>query len=58
MWDATTAWLMSGVGLCPGSEPETYATEVECTELNHYAAELAPKLSSFEHRIDMILIML
>ena len=20
-WDATTAWLMSGVGLCLGSEP-------------------------------------
>ena len=35
MWNASTAWLMSGVGPHPGSKPQTQAAKVECAELNH-----------------------
>ena len=31
---ATTAWLMSGVGLCKGSQHVNLGTEVEYAELN------------------------
>ena len=37
MWDATTAWLMSGVGLHLGSESTNQAAEVQLTEL--YSAQ-------------------
>ena len=42
MWVATTAWLVSGVGPCLGSEPMDPGCQSRVHELNHYATGPAP----------------
>ena len=37
-----TAWLMSGVGPCPGSEPVNRGCQSGAQKLNHYAQGQAP----------------
>ena len=49
MWDATTAWLMSGAGLHPGSEPTNPGPLKRTTwNFNHLASGLAPDFKYFK----------
>ena len=42
MWDASTAWLMSGVGPLPGSEPVNPGRSAEWANFNHCGTGPAP----------------
>ena len=43
MWDASAAWLMTGVGLLPESEPQTGAAKVEHAELEPLGHRAGPR---------------
>ena len=47
MWDATTAWLTSGVGPHQGSKPMNPGCQSRVSKLNHYATWLAPLQTYF-----------